>query len=149
MNALTAVLITVGVIAVAAALGVILRSSQGRRRASDGSVFHPGDLPGLHEVASGATLVQFSTQFCTTCPSTRRLLKKLTQERDGLGYVDVDLTGDRDLATRLHILQTPTVFVLDPTGRLVTRFGGAPRLAELRSVLDDLLTPSPGVETRS
>ncbi len=137
-----AVVIAVGVVVLAAVLGVVYRVTQGRRRSGDGSTFRPGDLPGLDDLAAGATLVQFSTEFCATCPATRRFLKQVAGEREGLGYHDVDLTHRPDLAKALHILQTPTVFVLDGAGRLVSRFGGAPRRAELSAVLDALV-PTP------
>jgi thiol-disulfide isomerase/thioredoxin len=133
-----AVSVTLVVVAVAGALGLLLRRNQGRRRPDDGSTFGPGDLPGLDRLAPTGTLVQFSTEFCSSCPGTRRLLTRVAEDREGIGYVDVDLTRDPDLARRLRILQTPTVFVLDRRGRVTTRFGGSPRPGDLRAVLDEL-----------
>jgi len=133
-----AVLVTLGVVALAAAIGLVWRARQGRRRTGDGSSFARGELPGLDDFAPGATLVQFSTEYCATCPGTRRYLQQVAGERGGVEYHDVDLTHRPELAKRLHILQTPTVFVLDRGGRLVSRFGGAPRRPELTAVLDAL-----------
>jgi len=142
MQPWVAVLITAGVVALAAAIGAVWRATRGRRRAGDGTTFGPGDLPGLDAVTADATIVQFSTEFCSTCPATRRFLRHLARERDGVAYVDVDLTHRPELAGRLRILQTPTVFVLDRGGRLVGRFGGPPRRDELGAVLDSLV-PTP------
>ncbi len=135
-----AVSIVVGVIVLAAIVGVVWKTTTGRARtAKSETAFRPGELPGLDAFASGATLVQFSTEYCATCPSTRRFLQRVAAERGHVVHHDVDLTNDPELAKRLHILQTPTVFVLDPAGRLVTRFGGAPRRDELSAVLDTLV----------
>lgn len=142
MDPVLALSITGGVVLLAAALGVLWKTTQGRSRGGNGASFQPGELPELDEFGSGATLVQFSTEFCSTCPATRRFLKHVASERDGVAYHDVDLTHRPDLAKRLHILQTPTVFVLDPKGRLASRFGGAPRRDELGTVLDTLV-PAP------
>jgi len=130
-----------GVVLLAAILGAVWKATTGRARAAKGESFAPGQLPGLEEFAP-ATLVQFSTEYCATCPSTRRFLQQVAGERGGVVHHDVDLTHRPELAKRLRILQTPTVFVLDPDGRLVARFGGAPRRGELDAVLDTLV-PTP------
>jgi thiol-disulfide isomerase/thioredoxin len=136
---LTAILVAGAVVVLAALLGVVWRVTTGRARRTDGTTrFGPDDLPGL-ELARGATLVQFSTEYCATCPATRRQLSHLASERDGVTHLDIDLTHRPELAKRLRILQTPTVFVLDATGRLVTRFGGAPRRADLVAAIDPLV----------
>lgn len=142
MGFLPALVVVAGVVALAAVLGLSIRVRQGRDRRGDGSVFRAGDLPGLDALARGATLVQFSTEFCARCPATRRFLRRIVAERDGVGYVGVDLTRDPELSRRLQILQTPTVFILDPRGKLVSRFGGAPRPDEFFGVLDRLV-PAP------
>jgi thioredoxin-like negative regulator of GroEL len=119
-------------------LGVLSRRSRGPARPVDGTAFLPGELPGLGSLAPAATLVQFSTEFCSACPSSRRLLTGVAAEREGIVYLDVDLTNDPELARRLRILQTPTVFVLDAHGRLAARFGGAPRPQQVIEVVDAL-----------
>jgi thiol-disulfide isomerase/thioredoxin len=134
-----AIAVTAGVVLVAALLGLVWRARTGRvRTAVVDRSFAPGDLPGLDALAPGATLVQFSTEYCAQCPATRRLLSQVARERGAVAHLDVDLTSDPELARRLGIVQTPTVFVLDGTGRLVGRIGGAPRRDELVAVLDTL-----------
>jgi thiol-disulfide isomerase/thioredoxin len=142
VDPLTAVLITAGVIVVAGAAGLAWRLTSGRARRARGERFAPGELPGLERFASGATLVQFSTEYCATCPSTRRFLGDVARARGGIAHHEVDLTHRPELAKRLRILQTPTVFVLDKAGNLARRFGGAPRRDELEAVLDALV-PNP------
>ena len=142
MEPLLALGLTAAVVALAAAMGIIWRLRTGRRRAGDGRAFAPGELPGLDAFAPGATLVLFSTAYCATCPTTRRLLEQVASERGGVRHHEVDLTHDPSLATKLRILQTPTVFVLDDRGRLTARFGGAPRRDALAAALDPLV-PAP------
>jgi len=139
VNPWLAVGVTGAVIALAAVLGLLWRSRRGRGREVAGQAFAIGSLPGLAELAPGATLVQFSTEYCASCPATRRHLDRIARERDGVRHLDIDLTERPELASELRILQTPTVFVLDGAGRLIRRFGGAPRREELAAVLDDLV----------
>lgn len=139
MEPWSAVLIAAAIVAVSAIVGWVWSDRQGRtRRVPDGVFFAPADLPGVSGFGERATLVQFSTVFCAQCPATRRLLDTIAAERHGVVRVEVDLTDERQLATRLHILQTPTTFVLDADGRLVTRIGGPPRREVVAAVLDDL-----------
>ena len=143
VNPWIAIGVTLGVIVLAGALGLIWKATTGRARtAREGTAYTAGDLPGLDLLGDYATLVQFSTEYCATCPATRRLLGETAAARTGVNYLDVDLTHNGELAKRLHILQTPTVFVLDRGGRLVSRFGGAPRRGDLAGLLDTLI-PTP------
>jgi thiol-disulfide isomerase/thioredoxin len=134
-----AIAVTTGVVLLATVVGLVWRARTGRMRTAVADRSFPaGSLPGLDALASGATLVQFSTEYCAQCPATRRLLSGVARERGGVAFLDVDLTRDPDLARRLGILQTPTVFILDGAGRLVGRVGGTPRRTELVGVLDTL-----------
>jgi thiol-disulfide isomerase/thioredoxin len=138
---IVALAVTAGVVLLAAVIALVVRATTGRARrtpAASAETYPAGSLPGLDRLAPAATLVQLSTQYCAQCPATRRLLSRLTEERGGIAHVDVDLTADPDLARRLHVLQTPTVLVLDGTGRLVARIGGAPRRDEVVALLDTL-----------
>jgi thiol-disulfide isomerase/thioredoxin len=128
----------VAAVALATALGLLWRARAGRVR-SDGREL--AEVASAHgDLGARATLLQFSTEFCSPCRATARLLGDLAGRRDGLAYVEVDLTDRPDLAQRLNILQTPTTFVLDARGRSRARIGGAPRLPELLATLD-ALTP--------
>ncbi|MCU1482016.1 MAG: thioredoxin [Subtercola sp.] len=94
------------------------------------TIIHPLDVTTGDDPAafgSTATLLQFSTEFCSTCPATRRMLGEIAARTDGVAHVDVDLTHRGDLANRYRILQTPTTFILDGRGALVARIGGATR----------------------
>ena len=82
-----------------------------------------------------ATIVQFSTVFCQPCRATRRILAEVAAMVDGVRHVEIDAEDNLDLVRRLDIRRTPTVFVLDPAGRVVNRATGQPRKADVVAAL--------------
>jgi thiol-disulfide isomerase/thioredoxin len=86
-----------------------------------------------------ATLVQFSTSFCQPCRATRRILGEVAEQVEGVSHVEIDAEAHLDLVRRLDILRTPTVFVLDPAGRIVRRAVGQPRKADVVAALGEAI----------
>lgn len=113
--------------------GLVVRARDGRRSAASGLRFDPSD--GGAPLAERATLVQFSTEFCTRCPQVRRLLTSYADQDDSVAHVEVDLTHRPDLSSRYRVLQTPTTFVVDRSGAVRARFYGVPRPAALTEAL--------------
>lgn len=143
MNPALIAVALVALVALATVLGLIWRSQQGRIRHTDGrTVIRAGDVPGVRRLASGATLLQFSTEVCAPCASTRTLLGALASERRGVSHIDLDVTHRPDLASRFHIMQTPTTLILDRKGVVRARIGGAPKRESLRDELDRILLPA-------
>ncbi|WP_353816686.1 thioredoxin family protein [Agromyces sp. SYSU T00266] len=152
MDLAPALVVGLGLPAVALVVGLVWRARDGRVRHLDrpavvpgaaASAIHPRTPPeaerlGLEAdvVGTDATLVQFSTEFCSRCPGTARALVGLASEYDGVRHVDIDLTHRPDLAQGFRVTQTPTVLVLDADGRATARVTGVPRLDELRDRLD-------------
>ncbi|CAN5501169.1 hypothetical protein BH10ACT7_BH10ACT7_21430 [soil metagenome] len=127
-------------VAVATATGLFWRSRQGRVSQVDGStVVRVADIPGIRRFASGATLLQFSTEVCGPCVVTHKLLDTVASERMNVAHVDLDLTHRPDLASRFRIMQTPTTLILDRKGVIRARIGGAPRRETLSAELDRIL----------
>lgn len=141
---MTALLTLGAVLGAAALLGVVLRRRDGGvKRASRDARATPASLgvdPATFE--EQATLVQFSTAYCTRCPATRRLLGAIARDRDGVAHVDVDLTDRPDLTRRFGVLQTPTTLIVDRDGGVRARIGGAPRAHDVARELDRLLEDS-------
>jgi thiol-disulfide isomerase/thioredoxin len=134
MNPLEVVAILVGLVALATILGLVWRTRNGHLRLVDGSVVRLAEVP----LAGRATLLQFSTQVCAPCVPTRRVLAHIADSTDGVSHVDLDLTHRPDLAARFNILQTPTTLILDRTGAIRARIGGAPRPHEIRLALEGI-----------
>lgn len=84
-----------------------------------------------------ATLVQFSSAFCQPCRATRRVLAEVAELVPGVAHVEIDAEARLDLVRELHILKTPTVFVLDAAGHVVRRAAGQPRKADVIAALGE------------
>jgi thiol-disulfide isomerase/thioredoxin len=129
MNPVLVVVVLVGLVALASGLGVLWRGSQGRVRIASG---HIADV----ELGGRATLLQLSTEVCAPCRATARVLDGLST--DDIRHVEVDIADRPDLVSRFNVLQTPTTFILDRTGAVRARIGGAVRrdliVAELERV---------------
>jgi len=141
MNPLLVVSVLAGLVALATALEFVLRFHQGRVRHTTGhTVITARDVPELSVLGAGATLLQFSTEVCSPCAVTRRVLGGIADDRADVTHVDLDLTHRPDLASKFNIMQTPTTFILDGGGIVRARIGGAPKPTDIRAELDRILT---------
>ena len=96
-------------------------------------VLGPDDLG--QPLGERATLLQFSSAFCTPCRATRVVLGDVAGMVEGVRHVEVDAESHLDLVRRLDITRTPTVLVLDAGGRIRSRATGAPRKADVVAAL--------------
>lgn len=101
-----------------------------------------GERLGAPELGGGplgerATLVQFSSAFCQPCRATRRVLAEVAAMVPGVRHVEVDAEENLTLVRELGITKTPTVLVLDATGRVVRRATGQPRRADVIAALGE------------
>jgi thiol-disulfide isomerase/thioredoxin len=135
MNALAIAAILVGLVALATALGLVWKSRNGRVREVSGDVVRLPEVP----LEGRATLLQFSTEVCAPCVPTRRVLSQIAATTEGVNHVDVDLTHRPDIAAKFNVLQTPTTLILDRTGTIRARIGGAPRRADVVAALETIL----------
>ena len=85
-----------------------------------------------------ATLLQFSTEVCSQCKQTARLFSEVEKQHRDLLHIEVDVTNRLDLAAHFKVLQTPTTLVLDASGRVKARIGGAPKPATIQAELAKL-----------
>ena len=142
----------VAALAVASALGLVLRRRAGRFRAGRtrggagprADVLTEADLGG--PLGEQATLVQFSTAFCAPCRPTRQILGQVAGMVDGVSHVEVDAAERLDLARRLRINSTPTVLVLGPDGAVAKRAVGVPRKADVIAALGAVTRPAAQAE---
>ncbi len=130
-----ALVVVASLVALATGLGVAHRALTGRARRVSTSI----DLPEEVVLGADATLLQFSTEVCSPCRATHTVLDTLASERDGLSHVDLDITHRGDLASKYNILQTPTTLILDATGTVRARIGGAARRETVIAELDRIL----------
>jgi len=79
------------------------------------------------ELGARATLVQFSSAFCSPCRATRALLEDVTADMADVVHVDIDAEANLELVRQLDIRSTPTTLFLDRNGHEVGRAMGAPK----------------------
>lgn len=77
-------------------------------------------------LGSRATLVQFSSAFCTPCRATRLILENVVSTMADVRHMDIDAEAHLDLVRKLNIHSTPTTLILDSRGLEVGRAVGAP-----------------------
>ncbi|MDC7121281.1 thioredoxin family protein [Cellulomonas fimi] len=119
---------------------------RGPRVAPSSDVTLTSDDLGGAPLGARATVVQFSSTFCVPCRRTRQVVEHALRTEGGVTHVDLDVADHLALGERLAITSTPTVLVLDATGRVRRRASGVPSLAQLRAaVADASAAPAPEV----
>ena len=83
-----------------------------------------------------ATLIQFSSAFCTPCRATRLLLESVVSTMSDVRHMDIDAEAHLDLVRKLNIHSTPTTLILDSQGLEVGRAVGAPTRDQVLKSLD-------------
>ncbi|GAA0966935.1 thioredoxin family protein [Actinocorallia libanotica] len=132
MSGVVAVAVTLGL---ATVFGLVHRWRSGRLREQD--VRREWDF----ELGERATLVQFSSAFCAPCRATKRVLAEVAAMVEGVRHVEIDAEARLELVRELNILKTPTVLVLDASGRVVQRASGQPRKADVIAALGRVQGP--------
>ncbi|MBB1255615.1 TlpA family protein disulfide reductase [Streptomyces alkaliterrae] len=102
------------------------------------------DTLGVAALGDRVTLVQFSSAFCQPCRATRRVLADVAAMVPGVAHVELDAEDRLALVRRLGIIRTPTVLVLDASGREVRRATGQPRRADVIAALGEAVRASDG-----
>ena len=92
-------------------------------------------------LGSEATFVQFSSQVCAPCRTTRTLLTEVTAARPSVTHIDIDAEDRLDLVEEFGVTRTPTVLLLDASGAVRHRILGAARPPEVLDALDQLAGP--------
>ena len=93
------------------------------------------DVLGLDLRGAEAGAVLLGSPTCTPCTAVKRVLRELADEHDGFRWVYADAADHLSLAEEHKVLRVPTLFVLDPAGRIVARTSGVPKADDLRQVL--------------
>lgn len=136
--------IVFAVIAVAATAGLIWRKRTGLAKKVTG-----GEVVDLREISAikngelvssfgkGTTFLQFSSEYCSQCRQTARLLSEIEAADDTVLHIEVDITNRLELAKKYNILQTPTTLVLDSKGRVRSRIGGLAKQQAIQEAIHE------------
>ncbi|MEN9971085.1 MAG: hypothetical protein RL146_386 [Actinomycetota bacterium] len=138
-------LVLAGLVLLASLFGLLLRSKSGRARKIEHG--EQVDLSEIRAIKNGKpvaklgkeiTLLQFSSDFCSSCKQTSVLLESIEKSREGLLHIDLDISNRLELAKTYGILQTPTILVLNSKGLVISRIVGAPKLATIETEIERL-----------
>jgi thiol-disulfide isomerase/thioredoxin len=87
------------------------------------------------ELGARATMVQFSSAFCTPCRATKALLEDMVKTMTDVRYAHIDAESHLELVRELNILSTPTTLFLNHAGVEVGRAMGTPKRAQVHTAL--------------
>ena len=90
------------------------------------------------EYGDRATIVQFSTSFCSSCRAAKALISDVVKNQSDISYLEVDAEINLDLVRRVDIRSTPTTLFLDKQGFEIARATGAPKRDQLIKVIASL-----------
>lgn len=138
---LTGLVVVIAVLVVATAVGLVLRTRDGRVVATTGRSAPGWDLAGVTPGPDDRVLLlQLSSPICTPCRQTAVALTDLSRENGGLRHVEVDIAERPEIARTLDVMRTPTTVAFARDGRELLRVSGVPRRQELLTALDSELT---------
>jgi thiol-disulfide isomerase/thioredoxin len=87
------------------------------------------------ELGSRATMVQFSSAFCTPCRATKVLLEDMVKTMPDVHYAHIDAESHLELVRKLDIRSTPTTLFLNGAGVEVGRAMGTPKRAQVLAAI--------------
>ena len=87
------------------------------------------------ELGSRATMVQFSSAFCTPCRATKVLLEDMVKTMSDVHYAHIDAESHLELVRKLDIRSTPTTLFLNGAGVEVGRAMGTPKRAQVQAAI--------------
>ncbi len=116
--------------------GIYYRSKNGVIRKKRRLHISSAEFAGSY--GSRATILQFSTTFCTQCRAAKSLISDVIKNQSDISYIEIDAESNLELVRRVGIKSTPTTLFLDKDGFEIARATGAPKRDQLIKVLSAL-----------
>ena len=124
------------VLALASAYGFWWKRRQGAIRSNKAIPGHRLNAAVLGQpLGSRATMVQFSSAFCTPCRATHALLSQMVTAMDDVKHVQIDAESHLELVRELDIRSTPTTIFINKDGIEVGRAAGTPKRDQVLAAL--------------
>ena len=124
------------ILALTAVVGFRYRVKKGVIKEKKGSQILESELG--KKYGKRATVVIFSTTFCSECRAAKALISDVTSTLSDISYVEIDAESNLELVRKLDIRSTPTTIFLDKTGIEIARATGAPKRDQLIKVIASL-----------
>jgi len=123
-------------LALATGIGMRLKATQGRIKQKKGLQISASEIG--ESLGERATVVQFSTTFCSSCRAAKVLISDVVSKRSDVKYVEIDAESNLELVRKLDIRSTPTTLFLDKKGFEIARAVGAPKRDQVTSAFNRL-----------
>ena len=123
-------------LALATGIGFRLKATQGRIKQKKGLQISASEIG--TSLGDRATVVQFSTTFCSSCRAAKVLISDVVSKRSDVMYVEIDAESNLELVRKLDIRSTPTTLFLDKKGFEIARAVGAPKRDQVTSAINRL-----------
>ncbi len=120
----------------ATAIGLYYRKTTGLIKRKKRLQLLPSEFGGAY--GTRATIVQFSTTFCSSCRAAKGLIKDVVKDQSDIAYLEIDAESNLDLVRKVDIKSTPTTLFLDKDGFEIARATGAPKRDQLIKVVASL-----------
>ena len=127
------------VLVLASAYGFWWKLSRGAIRSNKAIPGHQLTAETLGQaLGSRATMVQFSSAFCTPCRATHSLLSQMVLTMDDVKHIQVDAESHLELVRELDIRSTPTTLFINKDGVEVGRAAGTPKREQVLAALSNI-----------
>jgi thiol-disulfide isomerase/thioredoxin len=123
-------------LALATGIGFRIKATQGRIKQKKGLQISASEIG--TSLGDRATVVQFSTTFCSSCRAAKVLISDVVSKRSDVKYVEIDAESNLELVRKLDIRSTPTTLFLDKKGFEIARAVGAPKRDQVTSAINRL-----------
>ena len=124
------------ILALTAVVGFRYRVKKGVIKEKKGSQILESELG--KKYGKRATVVIFSTTFCSECRAAKALINDVTSTISDISYIEIDAESNLELVRKVDIRSTPTTIFLDKTGFEIARATGAPKRDQLIKVIASL-----------
>jgi len=124
------------ILALTAVVGFRYRAKKGVIKEKRGSQILESELG--KKYGKRASVVIFSTTFCSECRSAKALISDVTSTLSDISYIEIDAESNLELVRKVDIRSTPTTLFLDKAGFEIARATGAPKRDQLIKVISSL-----------
>ena len=130
------ILILISVLLISLFIGLLIKSRLGKVRRQLRLQIFESELG--NNYGKRATVVQFSTTFCSECRAAKALISDVVSTQNEIAYIEIDAESNLELVRKVDIRSTPTTLFLDRSGFEIARATGAPKRDQLIKVIASL-----------
>jgi len=120
----------------ATVIGLYYRKNTGLMKRKKRLKLLPSEFGGAY--GKRATILQFSTTFCSSCRAAKALIKDVVKDEADISYYEVNAESNLELVRKVDVRSTPTTLFLDRSGFEIARATGIPKRDQLIKVVASL-----------